>query len=64
LEEQLYLAERILEDGNKITDAEQASFVVADALRLAELVIALNDWISRGGFLPSSYRFEESSDPT
>lgn len=26
-----------------------------DALRLAELVIALDEWISKGGFLPSAW---------
>jgi hypothetical protein len=27
-----------------------------DVLRLAELVIALDEWIARGGFLPDAWR--------
>lgn len=27
-----------------------------DARRLAELVLALNEWISRGGFLPAAWQ--------
>lgn len=29
------------------------------ANHLAQLVIALNDWISRGGFLPAAWRKED-----
>jgi len=40
LAEQLELARELVDDENP------------DAARLAELVIALDEWIARGGFLP------------
>jgi hypothetical protein len=51
LQEQLRLAERIVEDGES---GMGASTLHAD--RLAELVLALNEWISNGGFLPEAWR--------
>lgn len=35
-------------------NADEAS--LADAERLAELVAALDEWISRGGFLPAEWQ--------
>jgi hypothetical protein len=49
LGEQIKLAEKMLspnEDGIISEDA---------AWRLAELVLSLNDWLSKGGFLPSQW---------
>jgi hypothetical protein len=51
LEEQLRLAARIVEDGDS---GVGASSLHAD--RLAELVLALNEWITNGGFLPERWR--------
>ena len=48
LSEQLELAKAIV-----ATDHPEPE----DAERLAELVLALDDWITRGGFLPDSWRF-------
>lgn len=42
LEEQLRLAEAILDEGE-------------EGNRLAELVLALDEWIRRGGFLPEAW---------
>lgn len=59
LEEQRSLAESILEaldvdeDAGDEVDIES---VRHDAERLAELVQALDQWISRGGFLPKDWR--------
>jgi len=56
LKEQVQLARRIIaiadDDENEDTLLEQAE----RAERLAELVIALHDWIIHGGFLPSPWR--------
>lgn len=48
LEEQLKLALQILgiDDGTDPHDVAEA------VMRLAELVIALDEWLRRGGFLP------------
>jgi hypothetical protein len=49
LERQLILAQRIVdsynEDGLKV-----------DAEELADLVLALNEWIKKGGFLPKEWK--------
>lgn len=54
LKEQLDLARRII----RILDDSAYAFapVPAQAARLAELVLALDEWIVRGGFLPSRWR--------
>lgn len=52
--EQVQLAESLVE-------AENES---ADANRLAELVLALNLWILRGGFLPKSWERKHTENPT
>ena len=46
LEEQLELASKIIAADEKDPD---------DAVRLAELVLALDAWITRGNFLPKSW---------
>lgn len=46
IKEQLDLAERLVE-GRGSAD---------DAARLAELVLALNGWLTRGGFYPAPWR--------
>lgn len=48
LNESLALANAII-DGNDYVDAGEAE-------RLAELVVALDDWIRKGGFLPDDWR--------
>lgn len=51
LREQLKLANRIL-----ATPYGEDSFVSeTDARDLAELVIGLNEWITKGGFLPAAW---------
>lgn len=58
LKEQLTIAKRII----KHADAPTTVAVDAhDAEALAERVIALNEWIKRGGFLPAAWRHEETS---
>ena len=48
LAEQLQIARRILADSD-----QEPEWDLTDAERLAELVIALDDWIRTGGFPPS-----------
>ena len=48
LEEQLELAHKLL-----LCDYGERPF---DAERLAELVVALDEWIRKGGFLPARWR--------
>ncbi len=49
LKEQLELADAIS------TAAEAGFESPEDAWRLAELVLALNEWIKKGGFLPAAW---------
>lgn len=35
---------------------EETGLDVADAVRMAELVQALDEWITRGGFLPDAWQ--------
>jgi hypothetical protein len=49
LDEQRTLARRL------ITGADRGLAVEPEALRLAELALALDDWITRGGFLPRAW---------
>jgi hypothetical protein len=51
LKEQLELARSI---------AEQDPQSITEASRLAELVLALNEWITGGGFLPSAWKGEQA----
>lgn len=52
LAEQLKLSERIVNESyNSLINFK------IDAERLAELVIALNNWIKMGGTLPTSWEF-------
>lgn len=46
-----------LEIANRIVDGDDLDVEEWDALRdrLAELVLALNDWITNGGFLPGAW---------
>ena len=53
LEEQIKLATTLIESRYGSPEVESA---VWDATRLAELVLALNDWIKKGGFLPTSWQ--------
>lgn len=61
LKGQLELAKEILGvwddcDANGRLTQHQAEHVSDQAEKLAELVIALNNWISRGGFLPRRWK--------
>jgi hypothetical protein len=47
LKEQLRLAERLLSEETPDND---------DVTRLAELVVALDDWLAGGGFLPKGWK--------
>jgi len=49
LKEQLEITERMLDPDSEYVDS-------GDALRLAELVEALNEWIRKGGFLPKKWQ--------
>lgn len=51
LAKQLRIADRILESD----ESDRLG-----ATELAELVIALNEWLSRGGFLPAAWRTHAS----
>lgn len=56
LKEQLSLIRRFLDlEVNKLTGPEMGSLVY-DACRLAELVEALDGWITRGGFVPERWQ--------
>jgi hypothetical protein len=55
LEEQLELAGRLL-DGIGCHEYEDLAQYEADVDRLCELVVALDGWISKGGFLPKRWR--------
>jgi hypothetical protein len=50
LAEQLRIASRMIEAADTDRDIR-----VADPARLAELVIALDEWIKGGGFLPAAW---------
>lgn len=62
LKEQLGLSRRITtcaDDGHGEADAALGGGCMRcqpDAERLAELVLALNEWITKGGFLPEQWR--------
>ena len=50
--------QKVLDDCNgdgSLTDGQQF-YVAAQAERLAELVEALDGWITKGGFLPARWR--------
>jgi hypothetical protein len=49
--EQVELATRMQSRG----DIRDTTADAEDGLRLSELVVALNDWISRGGFPPDAW---------
>lgn len=49
LKEQRRIIARFFEEGSEYIDT-------GDALRLAELAQALDEWISKGGFLPEAWR--------
>jgi hypothetical protein len=53
LKDQLTLAQRLLRnlEAEPMVSAEEA-----DVMRLAELVLALDEWIRKGGFLPERWR--------
>ncbi len=53
LEQQLVLAAKIQSD---YADAEGNGIDQDDANRLAELVLALDGWLSRSGFRPERWR--------
>lgn len=64
LKEQRAIAKRMQEredafDEQKASESAWEDFYVeesSDGAELAELVLALNDWICRGGFLPKDWR--------
>lgn len=47
LREQLALAAKAIDDGSRVSH---------DARRLAELVLALDDWLQAGGFAPAAWK--------
>lgn len=53
-EEQQRLAEGLLRDDG---------FSPSSALRLAELVLALNEWLEKGGFPPEAWKRDTSKGP-
>jgi hypothetical protein len=57
LREQLHLAVSI----TKANEGEDGGSIdVVDACRLAELVLALDQWVCRGGFLPQRWQIERA----
>ncbi len=54
--EQLKLAERLILDADAGPDNAPMRINPTDALRLAELVQALDGWIRSGGFLPAGWQ--------
>ena len=56
LEEQLMISRALIKDDeNKMSSSDMAS-ALHSAQRLAEYVVALDEWITKGGFLPSKWR--------
>lgn len=51
LDEQLGLARQLIEDSNDFG----GEMTKEDGMRLAELVLALDEWIANGGFLPGRW---------
>lgn len=51
VKEQLRLARKML----RAIDGSHEVPDVRDTARLAELVVALNDWLRKGGFLPEGW---------
>jgi hypothetical protein len=47
-EQRMIIADMLAEDSDEID--------TGDALRLAELAQALDEWISKGGFLPDAWK--------
>lgn len=56
LEEQLQTAQDIIKKIDAMPEDAELTDLARDANRLAELVVALNEWICRGGFLPDDWR--------
>jgi len=52
LKEQLQLAAALEDVDYDQLDENSKEAAISDACRLAELVLALDEWISKGGFLP------------
>jgi hypothetical protein len=62
LTDQLAFARSILEQVDKDQDSEVTRRIVAGfAVRLAENVLALNEWITKGGFLPKPWEGDAST---
>jgi hypothetical protein len=53
LEEQLSLAQSIIEGDNVDPEGHHVAPSPEDAERLAELVLALHEWIQKGGAMPA-----------
>lgn len=58
--EQLSIAENVLNVDESTTISamtrEELSEMARNAVRLSELVMALDGWIKKGGFLPDAWR--------
>ena len=58
LREQLELAQEIVKRAASIEQQDMTlSPAEQNALRLAELVLALDEWIRKGGFLPRQWKW-------
>lgn len=54
--ETVSLAHSIQEKADNYDEAQMKKYqIVDDALRLAELVIALEEWLAKGGFPPKAF---------
>lgn len=62
LKEQKLLADRIA-NAWAVDPNTDATFLLDDGERLAELVVALDEWIQKGGFLPKAWQKETSKAP-
>jgi hypothetical protein len=61
LAEQLRLAREIQETVDQCNDDTVA--VADNGIRLANLVLSLNEWISKGGFLPTAWQEKSKGYP-
>ena len=56
LKEQLELAATLIAAAEAGQEEAPMPWDMADVLRLAELVVALNTWLAKGGFLPRQWK--------
>lgn len=57
LAEQREIAQRLLPDNDqqRLLSRQRSGAIERDAARLAELVVALDEWLVKGGFSPTAW---------